>query len=369
MAEVQNSRRLVELTGFGSNPGALRSWLYLPTIFAPGASLVVVLHGCTQNAATYDHGAGWTQLAEEKGFAVLFPEQQRANNANLCFNWFEPGDSSRNSGEALSIREMIGHVVQSHGMDSGSVHITGLSAGGAMANVMLATYPEVFAGGAIIGGLPFGVAAGVGQAFERMQGRNPPTERTLQSALAAASPNSGDWPRISIWHGTHDQTVKPVNAAQTATQWIGAHGASEALHVVEDLKGHTRKAWRDESGREVVELYLISGMAHGVPLSATAAAPLGNTGPFMLEAGISSTVRIARGWGLATDEDVARVEGPSGHAARPAADPHGIERIVAKAMEYAAPKRRAKRAEAGIDTSQGVAKVINDALRAAGLMR
>ncbi|RYG28589.1 MAG: hypothetical protein EON93_18310, partial [Burkholderiales bacterium] len=85
----------------------------MASILAPKAALVVVLHGCTQTAAAYDLGSGWSQLAEEKGFAVLFPEQQRSNNANLCFNWFEPGDIRRDNGEAASVKQMIDHVVQS----------------------------------------------------------------------------------------------------------------------------------------------------------------------------------------------------------------------------------------------------------------
>lgn len=92
MAKDTFARKLVEIASFGSNPGSLRCHLFLPTILPPNAPLVVVLHGCTQNAAGFDHGSGWSELAEEKGFAVLFPEQRRENNANLCFNWFEPAD-------------------------------------------------------------------------------------------------------------------------------------------------------------------------------------------------------------------------------------------------------------------------------------
>ena len=92
-------------------------------------------------------------LADLHGFAVLFPEQQRANNANLCFNWFVPEDIRRDSGEALSIRQMIEAMVVAHGLDRSRIFVTGLSAGGAMASAMLATYPEIFAGGAIIAGL------------------------------------------------------------------------------------------------------------------------------------------------------------------------------------------------------------------------
>jgi poly(hydroxyalkanoate) depolymerase family esterase len=359
-----NSRQLIELKNFGSNPGMLKCWLYLPTILAPKTPLVVVLHGCTQNAEIYDYGSGWSKLAEQKGFAVLFPEQNRNNNANLCFNWFEPGDTQRDEGEALSMREMIGHVVESHGIDSGRIFITGLSAGGAMANVMLATYPELFAGGAIIGGLPYGTASGVAQAFERMRGQNAPSVSQLQAALTIAASSWGSWPSISVWHGTHDQTVKPINAEQIARQWAGLHQVSVTPDVIETINGHSRRVWRDESGKEIMEVNLIKGMAHGVPLSLSAEAPLGKSGPFMLEAGISSTARIAMSWGLADGADVAIAEGVfKPGAARHDAAPSGIEAVMAKATAYAKPSS-VRHAD-----DRGVGKVINDALRAAGLMR
>lgn len=366
MTQRRNSRELIELKNFGSNPGMLKCWLYLPTILAPKTPLVVVLHGCTQNAATYDHGSGWSKLAEEKGFAVLFPEQQRANNANLCFNWFEPDDIRRDAGEALSIRQMIAHVVESHGMDTGKIFVTGLSAGGAMANVMLATYPELFAGGAIIGGLPYGTASGVAQAFERMRGQKAPSVSQMQSALRTAASGSGSCPRISVWHGTHDHTVKAVNAAQIVHQWAGVSHISDTPDVIESINGHTRKVWLDESGKQVIEVYLIKGMAHGVPLSFSAETPLGNSGPFMLEAGISSTARIARGWGLTDEADVAIAEGAYEPSPQHTAAPSSIEAVIAKAMAYAKPGLVQK---AGGRDEQGIGKAINDALRAAGLMR
>jgi poly(hydroxyalkanoate) depolymerase family esterase len=354
----------VEVSGFGANPGSLRCWLYLPTILSPKTPLVVVLHGCTQTADGFDKGTGWTSLAEKNGFAVLFPEQRRENNGNLCFNWFEPADIRRGSGEALSIREMIAHTVLSHGIDPERVFVTGLSAGGAMANVMLATYPEVFAGGAIIGGLPYGVAANVGQAFERMQGRNAPDPKTLVSALADASSHNGPWPKVSIWHGTHDHTVKRLNGQQIAGQWLGVKGLSGAPSITETVRGHARQVWHDDAGNEDVEVYLVKGMGHGVPLSAGGEAPIGNIGPFMLEAGISSTARIAKGWGLADDNDVAIAEGDVISKTGPSPAPQGIEAIVEKAMGYAKARHPGARSATAAKTDEGVGKVINDALRA-----
>ncbi|WP_353047241.1 PHB depolymerase family esterase [Sphingobium sp. BHU LFT2] len=89
-ASASGPGRLADLDVFGTNPGALSAKIYVPQKVAEKPALVVVLHGCTQNAEGYDRGSGWSQLADEQGFLLLFPEQQRANNPNLCFNWFSP---------------------------------------------------------------------------------------------------------------------------------------------------------------------------------------------------------------------------------------------------------------------------------------
>jgi poly(hydroxyalkanoate) depolymerase family esterase len=198
--------RLQPLVGFGSNPGALNAHVYVPEALASGAALVVVLHGCTQTAAGYDTASGWSRLADEQGFALLYPEQQRGNNPNGCFNWFEPGDTRRGSGEAESIRQMIEAVRRQHAIDPRRIFITGLSAGGAMTATMLATYPEVFAGGAIIAGLPYGVARDMMQAFDRMRAHGLPAQDTLAAAVTGASSHRGPWPTVQVWHGDADGT-------------------------------------------------------------------------------------------------------------------------------------------------------------------
>ncbi len=293
------SSRLAETRSFGSNPGALRMFTHVPSHMPAGCALVVVLHGCAQSAASYDLGAGWSTLADRFGFAVLLPEQQRANNPNGCFNWFEPADISRGSGEALSIRQMIDRMVSDHGVDPRRVFITGLSAGGAMTSAMLATYPEVFAGGAIIAGLPFGAASNVQQAFETMRQCPARPARAWGDLVRAASPHAGPWPRVSVWHGGADATVVPSNAQEIVKQWTDIHGlpAMPSLQAVVD--GYPRQVWVNEAGEEMIESYTIPHMMHGTPLATgNGHDECGAAGPFLLEVGISSSYHIVKFFGL-----------------------------------------------------------------------
>jgi poly(hydroxyalkanoate) depolymerase family esterase len=344
---------LATLREFGSNPGALSARCYIPDSLRPGAALVVVLHGCTQNASGYDRSAGWSTAAEEHGFALLFPEQKRANNANLCFNWFSPEDASRQKGEALSIRQMIAAMQARYGTDPKQVFITGLSAGGAMASVMLATYPEVFAGGAIIAGLPFGTAASVAEAFGRMRAHHGLTPDDLADRVRSAASHAGPWPIVSVWHGTSDATVDSSNAQAIVDQWRTLHRAPEAPSKKDTVSGYPHRVWTDANGRAVVEEYVLTGMGHGTPLSTST--DYGETaGPFMLEAGISSTRRILTFWQI-NDAASAREQ--------LATESANAERPESRSAEPASPPwRRAA-------PSTGVQKTIEDALRTAGLMR
>jgi poly(hydroxyalkanoate) depolymerase family esterase len=283
---------------FGTDPGALNAEIYIPKSFRKNGPLVVVLHGSTQSPESYNLGSGWSTLADACGLALLFPRQNRTNNAIGSFNWFEMGDNHRGKGEPLSIRQMIAEVVSSHEVDPSRVFITGLSSGGAMTAVMLAAYPEVFAGGAIIAGLPYRTADNLVQALFRMKGYGGPSDRKLDALVRGASSFSGPWPTISVWHGASDATVDRSNAASTVRQWQKIHGVEGAPTRVEDVDGFPRKVWADASGREVIEEFIIGGMGHGAPISAEGKEGLGEEGDYMLEVGISSTRHIAKFWGL-----------------------------------------------------------------------
>ncbi len=294
----QPSGTLTPLDGFGSNPGALSAFSHVPADLPAGAPLVVVLHGCTQTAAAYDRGAGWSQLADEHGFALLYPEQRRANNANLCFNWFEPGDTRRDAGEAMSIRQMIAAMVRAHTLDANRIFVTGLSAGGAMTSVMLATYPEIFAGGAVIAGLPYGCATSVPEAFDRMRGHGTPTGAELGRRARSASAHDGPWPRVSVWHGSADTVVAPSNALAVIDQWREVHGIAPGAGARDMVDGHERRRWTGRDGVAVIESYSVAGMGHGTPVNPTGDDGAGAVGPHMLAASISSTRHIARFFGV-----------------------------------------------------------------------
>jgi len=368
---------LIETMEFGSNPGALRMLSFVPEQLPRGAGLVVVLHGCGQTAAGYDLGAGWSTLAKHYGFALLMPEQQASNNANTCFNWFAAEDTARGQGEACSIRQMIARMVIDHKLDSRRIHITGLSAGGAMTSVMLAAYPDVFSAGAIIAGLPFGIAANVREALSGMMQPSPRPSNELGDLVRNATKHKGPWPKVSVWHGSADRTVNPANADEIVKQWLDVHQLPSAPMSEATVDGYPRQVWWNADGETTVESYTITNMAHGTPLGiGDNDERYGAQGAFLIEAGISSSYHIANFFGLTewipqTARETSQEAAPEKATAVPAAvEPSKATRDLAKLLlplttlkrrpEPAAPPRRV-----GID----VGDVINRALTAAGLMK
>lgn len=361
-----SSSPLEEVTGFGDNPGNLRMFAFVPAQLQKPRALVVVLHGCGQTAAGYDLGAGWSTLARHYGFALLMPEQQRINNGNTCFNWFNPEDTARDSGEARSIREMIAHMADVHRIDPKRVFITGLSAGGGMTSVMLATYPEVFAAGAIIAGLPYGIASNLREALDGMFHSPQRPERELGDFVRRASDHRGPWPKVSVWHGSADRTVNPGNANEIVKQWLDLHDLPAVPMAETNVDGYPRQAWWNKDGETLVESYAITDMAHGTPLGlADNDQRYGMEGAFLIEAGISSSYHIAKFFGLTSwiPDAAKKAEAKPAAAGKPSRSPapHLARSIRAKVADPAEPKPEAR----GFDLGQ----IITRALTAAGLMK
>jgi poly(hydroxyalkanoate) depolymerase family esterase len=352
----------------GDNPGALRMYLHAPATLPKSPALVVALHGCGQSAAEYARGTGWSALADRLGFVVLYPEQQSSNNGQKCFSWFVPGHTGRGGGEARSIHSMIDQAVNTYGIDQKKIFVTGLSAGGAMASVMLATYPELFAGGSVIAGLPFGAARSVQEAFQAMMNQQTLPAAMLGDRVRNATDHQGPWPKVSVWHGTNDSTVHPSNAGQIAAQWLNVHDLHDEAPDVERMGRHHRSVWRNKSGDNLVEVFHIEGMGHGVPLALSGGvSSCGAPGPFFIDAGISSTHYSAHAWGL-TGQEAAVVAANEVRAedARPAHAWHlDPAQIVAAALRQAGLGGGQAAGEAARKRSP--AAIIEAALRAAGI--
>ena len=344
-----------EVTGFGSNPGALKMFTYLPDTLRNPAPLVVVMHGCNQNAADYLAQSGWREAADADGFVLILPEQRSVNHPTRCLNFAERLDSIRDSGEALSIRQMVAHAAGLHAVDADRVFVTGLSAGGGMTSVMLATYPDVFAAGAIVAGLPYRcgnstftapAACGVTLSFGP---HNPAPNRTAADwgarVRAAAPPGfAGPWPRVSIWQGEADGTVDPPNATELVEQWTDVHSIDAVVDAEEPVGPAVRAAFMGADGRTRVELVTIPGFGHATPIDPDAAgAPCGRAGPFILDADVCSTAEVARFFGLTGQPpsitiDSAVVTGDAIVVTGAAADADGPVAAVSVRLDGAAPQ-------------------------------
>jgi poly(hydroxyalkanoate) depolymerase family esterase len=290
---------LEEVTGFGSNPGGLRMFAHIPQDLPPGRPLVLVLHGCQQDAESYDRGAGWASLAEERGFTVVYAQQRETNNPRMCFTWFRPSEVTRDRGELMSIRQMVTHAAEQAASDGERIFVTGLSAGGAMAAAMLANYPELFAGGAIIAGLPFGAARDASRAFEAMAGAPQRSSREWGDLVRAVSPRIARKPAISIWQGTQDDTVSLSNGLALVEQWRDLYRLPKEAFVEKRLKGRRTRIWPDPEGNPLITFHAIEGMGHGTPVArGEGGGHAISAEPFMLETGFSSTLEIAKEWGL-----------------------------------------------------------------------
>jgi poly(hydroxyalkanoate) depolymerase family esterase len=280
---------LAMVADFGSNPGALDMYEYVPANLPTGRPLVVVLHGCGQSAAGMEP-AGWNALADKYQFAVLYPQQRSANQQLSCFNWYNAPDIARTGGEAESIIEMVDKEIANHGVDRSHVYVTGMSAGGAFAAVMMAAYPDRFRAGSIMSGLPYKCATDLNGASTCTSGTQKAPDEWGALVHSAYSYN-GAYPRVQIWHGSKDYTVNTVNATELVKQWTNVWGIEQAPSMMDTISTATHSQYKAGS-TVAVELYLIDGMGHAI---ATGSDPVGTcpatSGAFFADEKICSTLR------------------------------------------------------------------------------
>ena len=245
---------------FACEAGSRNYKLYIPRRGQKGRrALLVMLHGGTQDADDFAAGTRMNSLAEEHGFIVAYPSQSKAANASLCWNWFTPENQMRGRGEPAIIAGITQEIIARYDVNPARVFVAGLSAGGAMAAVMGATYPDLYAAVGVHSGLPYGSATDLPSAFAAMRGNGNLRGRRSRKSRGAAD----DSPRIRtiVFHGAADNIVHPSNAAN-----MEARRAGDSVERPEAqagaLRAHTRTVTRDKAGDVVVEQWLIHGSGH-----------------------------------------------------------------------------------------------------------
>ncbi|MBL1258542.1 PHB depolymerase family esterase [Methylocystis sp. Sn-Cys] len=240
---------------FACQAGTRPYKVYVPSKMRGGAPLVVMLHGCTQNSDDFAAGTRMNSLAEEHGFIVAYPEQPMTANQLGCWNWFNQQHQIRGSGEPSIIAGLTRALILEMGVDQERVFVAGLSAGGAMAEVMSVTYPDLYAGAGIHSGLAYGVATDQASAFVAMSGK----------FAQHGGRQARDRARTIIFHGASDRKVHPTNAERILAEAQAgvSHGHQETLRrgVANGLEfNHTVVA--DVNGLPQLEYWAIEGLGH-----------------------------------------------------------------------------------------------------------
>jgi poly(hydroxyalkanoate) depolymerase family esterase len=247
------------ISGTHTHAGLTRDYkLYMPPQHA-GRSLplVVMLHGCTQHPDDFAAGTDMNARAGEQGFFVLYPAQSQDGNAQRCWNWFARAHQQRGSGEPALLADMTQSVIKAYGIDAHRVYVAGLSAGGAMADILAAAYPEIYAAVGVHSGLPRGVATNVAGAFAAMK-NGEPTPRSTANASEVTVPTI-------VFHGDADQTVHPKNGEQviaTLLRGVDSINSRAEQGVASGGRSYTRSIYRGDNGQTVAEHWLVKGAGH-----------------------------------------------------------------------------------------------------------
>jgi len=241
--------------------------------------MIVMLHGCTQAPADFAAGTQMDQLADQKQFIVVYPQQTSTYNQEKCWNWFDSADQSRGNGEPAIIAGIVQAVEQTTSqwtIDTHRIYAAGLSAGAAMTVILGATYPDIFAAIGVQSGLEYQAATSSTDAYTALRQGGPDPARQGQAAYNAMGSAARVVPTITF-HGTSDYLVYPINGEQVVRQWmqtdhLASHNAYNASFNSptsttngQVAGGHSYSVytWNDNNGNEVQEYWLVNGMGHG----------------------------------------------------------------------------------------------------------
>ncbi|WP_078535294.1 extracellular catalytic domain type 1 short-chain-length polyhydroxyalkanoate depolymerase, partial [Streptomyces pristinaespiralis] len=273
-APPASAASLTEVTAFGSNPSNLRMHLYVPDSVRERPAVLVAVHNCTGSGPAFHSGTQFASLADRYGFIVVYPSATRSGN---CFDVSSPQALRRDGGsDPVGIRSMVAHVQQRYGADPGRIFVTGASSGAMMTNVLLGNYPDVFAAGAAFMGVPhscFATTDGSGWNSACANGTVDRTPQEWGALVRAAYPgHTGPRPRMQIWHGTEDSTLRHPNLVEQIDQWTDVHGVSRTpAYTDRPQPDRTRTRYGATGSRAPVEAISVQGAGHTLPTSGMAA--------------------------------------------------------------------------------------------------
>jgi poly(hydroxyalkanoate) depolymerase family esterase len=251
---------------FTNHAGTRGYKLYIPS-GAEGRDLplVVMLHGCTQGADDLAAGTRMNELAESGSFFfVVYPEQSTGANGQRCWNWFKADEQRRDRGEPSIIAGITRQVAATQPVDVRRIHVAGMSAGAAMAVILGATYPDLYATVGVHSGLAYGAAHDLPSAFAAMKGGAPdPAQGKTRAAQAAGAVDLTRSVPTIVFHGDRDGTVHPRNGEQVLHQWAGEAGrATVRRGQVPGGRAYTRSVYHAAGGQAVAERWVIHGTGH-----------------------------------------------------------------------------------------------------------
>jgi len=286
-----------ELKNFGENPGELKASYFLPKTNGSNSvspALVVLLHGCAQQAEILAQQSGFLGLAKQHNFALLLPQQGLTNNIKHCFNWYSADDYTKNQGETLSIKNMITTLKQK--LASENVFIIGLSAGGAMTSSLLVNYPEIFTAGAVVAGIPFPCADGLITGISCMKNGPSQTADEFVTLIQKINPKQTTWPKLSVWTGANDKIVNPLNSSMLADQWAQLSGL-DIKPTVNKKSGYSIISWSNTDNDLQVELVEVMKRGHGIMVNPKVKNG-GEVSDYLLASPLSTAKHVIEFWQL-----------------------------------------------------------------------
>lgn len=239
---------------FRNSAGQRAYKLYVPPgVNGQARPLVVMLHGCTQDADDFAAGTAMNDAAREQGFFVLYPVQPRETNPQKCWNWFKHNHQQAGKGEPSILADMTRHVIAEYGIDTRRVYVAGLSAGGAMAAILADTYPQLYAAAGVHSGLAAGAAKDLPSALSAMKGIG------VRPGAASSTPV----PTI-VFHGDRDSTVHPANAGAVVAASAGPDARVQSQRVAGANQGRdsTKRVYTNAQGKVVAEYWEVHGAGH-----------------------------------------------------------------------------------------------------------